>query len=162
MMKNIPLKEPEADLEGVQLQKMLTGGTEVIIGMVQDPTFGPMLMFGLGGIYVEVLEDVKFAIAPVNEMEAKDMIRKIKTHELLKGVRGAKPKDVDSIADIILRISQLVTDFPEINEFEINPLMVFEEGDGALAVDMRLMLKEGDTSDLLQSSPRPTSLKTKC
>jgi acetyltransferase len=162
MMKNIPLKEPEADLEGVQLQKMLTGGTEVIIGMVQDPTFGPMLMFGLGGIYVEVLEDVKFAIAPVNEMEAKDMIRKIKTHELLKGVRGAKPKDVDSIADIILRISQLVTDFPEINEFEINPLMVFEEGNGALAVDMRLMLKEGDTSDLLQSSPRPTSLKTKC
>ncbi|KAF5064616.1 Protein lysine acetyltransferase Pat [anaerobic digester metagenome] len=162
MMMNIPLKEPEADLEGVQLQKMLTGGTEVIIGMVQDPTFGSMLMFGLGGIYVEVLEDVNFAIAPVNEMDAKDMIRKIKTHELLEGVRGAKPKDVDSIVDIILRISQLVTDFPEINEFEINPLMVFDEGDGALAVDMRLMLKEGDKSDLLQSSPRSKSLKTKC
>jgi Acyl-CoA synthetase (NDP forming) len=162
MMRNIPLKEPEASLEGVQLQKMLTGGTEVIIGMVQDPTFGSMLMFGLGGIYVEVLEDVNFAIAPVNESEAKDMIRKIKTHELLEGVRGAKPKDVDSIADTILRISQLVTDFPEINEFEINPLMVFDEGDGSLAVDMRLMLKEGDSSDILQSSPRPTSLKTKC
>ncbi len=160
MMENIPLKEPEADLEGVQLQKMLSGGTEVIIGMVQDPTFGSMLMFGLGGIYVEVLEDVKFAIAPVNEGEAKDMIRQIKTHELLEGTRGDKPKDVDSIADIILRISQLVTDFPEINEFEINPLMVFDEGDGSLAVDMRLMLKEGGSDDLLQSSPLSTRLKT--
>lgn len=160
MMENIPLKEPEADLEGVQLQKMLSGGTEVIIGMVQDPTFGSMLMFGLGGIYVEVLEDVKFAIAPVNEGEAKDMIRKIKTHELLEGARGDKPKDVDSIADIILRISQLVTDFPEINEFEINPLMVFNEGDGAMAVDMRLMLKEGGSDDLLQSSPLSTRLKS--
>nr|WP_319374619.1 acetate--CoA ligase family protein [uncultured Methanobacterium sp.] len=160
MMENIPLKEPEADLEGVQLQKMLSGGTEVIIGMVQDPTFGSMLMFGLGGIYVEVLEDVKFAIAPVNEGEAKDMIRQIKTHELLEGTRGDKPKDVDSIADIILRISQLVTDFPEINEFEINPLMVFNEGDGAMAVDMRLMLKEGGSDDLLQSSPLSTRLKS--
>ena len=160
MMENIPLKEPEADLEGVQLQKMLSGGTEVIIGMVQDPTFGSMLMFGLGGIYVEVLEDVKFAIAPVNEAEAKDMIKNIKTHELLEGARGANARDVESIADIILRISQLVTDFPEINEFEINPLMVFDEGEGALAVDMRLMLKEGESNDLLQSSPHSTRLKS--
>ncbi len=160
MMENIPEKEPDAVLEGVQLQKMLSGGTEVIIGMIQDPTFGSMLMFGLGGIYVEVLEDVKFAIAPVNEGEAKDMIKNIKTHELLEGARGAKPRDVDSIADVILRISQLVTDFPEINEFEINPLMVFDEGDGALAVDMRLMLKEGGSNDLLQSSPHSSSLES--
>jgi len=109
--------------------------------MVQDPTFGPMVMFGLGSIYVGVLKDVKFAIAPVNEIEARDMITEIKTHELLEGTRGDKASDIGSIADIILRISQLVTDFPEINEFEINPLMVFEEGKGALAVDMRLMLK---------------------
>ena len=141
MMENIPKKEPDATLEGVQLQKMLSGGKEVIIGMVQDPTFGPMMMFGLGGIYVEILKDVKFAIAPVNEEEAREMIAGIKTHELLEGTRGDKPMDTEAIADIILRISQLVTDFPEINEFEINPLMVFEEG--ALAVDMRLMLKEG-------------------
>jgi acetyltransferase len=159
MMENIPKLEPEADLEGVQLQKMLSGGTEVIIGMIQDPTFGSMLMFGLGGIYVEVLEDVEFAIAPVNESEAKDMIKKIKTHELLEGTRGAKPKDIDSIVDIILRISQMVTDFPEINEFEINPLMVFDEGDGALAVDMRAILKEGESEDMLQTSPR-SSLKS--
>ena len=142
MMENIPKKEPEAQLEGVQLQQMLSGGKEVIIGMIQDPTFGPMLMFGLGGIYVEIVKDVKFAIAPVSEIEAKNMITGIKTHKLLEGTRGDKASDIDSISDIILRISQLVTDFPEINEFEINPLMVFEEGKGALAVDMRLILKE--------------------
>ena len=149
MMENIPKKEPEAHLEGVQLQKMLSGGKEVIIGMVQDPTFGPMLMFGLGGIYVEVLKDVKFAIAPVTKIEAEDMISGIKTHELLEGTRGDEAKDIESITDIILRISQLVTDFPEINEFEINPLMVFDEGEGALAVDMRLMLKEDEINPLI-------------
>jgi acetyltransferase len=142
MMENIPKKEPEANIEGVQLQKMLSHGMEVIIGMVKDPTFGPMLMFGLGGIYVEILKDVKFAIAPVNEIEANNMITGIKTFELLKGTRGNKAKDIESIAQIILRISQLVTEFPEINEFEINPLIVFEEGEGALSVDMRLILKE--------------------
>jgi len=109
--------------------------------MVQDPTFGPTLMFGLGGTYVEILKDVKFAIAPVNMIEAKNMIRGIKTYKLLEGTRGDKPSDIESIVDTILRISQLVTDFPEINEFEINPLMVFNEGKGALAVDMRLILK---------------------
>ncbi len=144
MMKNIPIKEPEAKLEGVQLQKMLSNGMEVIIGMVQDPTFGPMLMFGLGGIYVEIFKDVKFAIAPVNEIEAKDMITGIKTYELLEGARGDKAKDVESIVQIILRISKLATDFPEINEFEINPLIVFDEEEGALAVDMRLILKIND------------------
>ena len=142
MMENIPKMEPEAQLEGVQLQQMLSGGKEVIIGMIQDPTFGPMLMFGLGGIYVEIVKDVKFAIAPVSEIEAKNMITGIKTHKLLEGTRGDEASDIDSISDIILRISQLVTDFPEINEFEINPLMVFEEGKGALAVDMRMILKE--------------------
>ncbi|MGA2675620.1 MAG: acetate--CoA ligase family protein [Methanobacterium sp.] len=142
MMTNIPIKEPEAKIEGVQLQKMLTGGMEVIIGMVQDPTFGPMLMFGLGGIYVEIFKDVKFVIAPINEIEAKDMITGIKTYKLLEGARGDKAKDIESIAQIILRISQLAIDFPEINEFEINPLMVFNSRDGALAVDMRLILKK--------------------
>lgn len=109
---------------------------------------------------MEVLEDVEFAIAPVNESEAKDMVKKIKTHELLEGTRGDKPKDIDSIVDIILRISQLVCDFPEINEFEINPLMVFDEGDGALAVDMRAILKERESEDLLQSSPRSSSIES--
>jgi len=141
MMENIPKEKPDAVLEGVQLQQMLSGGREVIIGMVRDPTFGPMLMFGLGGIYVEILKDVRFAIAPLSESEARDLITGIKTYPLLAGVRGAEPSDIDALVDSILRISRLVCDFPEIEEFEINPMMVFEKGKGALAVDMRLVLK---------------------
>jgi acyl-CoA synthetase (NDP forming) len=142
MMKSIPKKRPDASLEGVQLQKMLSGGKEVIIGMIRDPTFGPMLMFGLGGVYVEILKDVRFAIAPVNEGEAREMVTGIKTYPLLAGARGAKPSDIDALVDTILRVSRLVCDFPEIEEFEINPMMVFEEGKGALAVDMRLTLNK--------------------
>jgi acetyltransferase len=142
MMAKIPERVPNANLEGVQLQRMVSGGKEVIIGMIQDPTFGPTLMFGLGGIYVEILKDVKFAIAPVNENDVASMISGIRTHKLLEGSRGSAPTDIPAIKDIILRVSQLVIDFPEINEFEINPLIVFDEGEGALAVDMRLILKE--------------------
>ena len=141
MMESIPRKMPDAFLEGVQLQQMLSGGREVIIGMARDPTFGPMLMFGLGGVYVEILKDVRFAIAPVDEREAREMITGIKTYPLLAGVRGAKPSDVDALVDAILRVSRFVCDFPEVEEFEINPLMVFEDGEGVLAVDMRLVLK---------------------
>lgn len=142
MMEKIPEKRPDASLEGVQLQQMLSGGKEVIIGMIRDPTFGPMLMFGLGGIYIEILKDVQFAIAPVDEEEARGMVTGIKTYPVLAGARGAKPSDIDALVDTILRVSRLVCDFPEIEEFEINPMMVFEEGKGALAVDMRLMLNK--------------------
>lgn len=142
MMESIPRKMPDAVLEGVQMQQMLSGGKEVIIGMIRDPTFGPMLMFGLGGVYVEILKDVRFAIAPVNEKEAREMITGIKTYPLLAGVRGAKPSDIGALVDTILEVSRLVCDFPQIEEFEINPMMVFEEGKGALAVDMRLTLSK--------------------
>jgi acetate---CoA ligase (ADP-forming) subunit beta len=141
MLESISRKMPDASLEGVQLQLMLSGGREVIIGMVRDPTFGPMLMFGLGGVYVEILKDVRFALAPVDEGEARDLITGIKTYPLLAGVRGAKPSDTGALVDVILKVSRFVCDFPEIEEFEINPMMVFEEGKGALAVDMRLVLK---------------------
>jgi len=141
MMEKIPKKMPDASLEGVQLQQMLSGGKEVIIGMIHDPTFGPMLMFGLGGVYVEILKDVRFAIAPVDEDEAREMITGIKTYPVLAGARGAKPSDIDALVDTILKVSRLVCDFPEIEEFEINPMMVLEEGKGAFAVDMRLTLK---------------------
>lgn len=140
MMDSIPKKLPDALLEGIQLQPMLSGGREVIFGMVHDPTFGPMLMFGLGGIYVEILKDVRFAIAPVDEREAREMITGIKTYPILAGIRGAKPSDIDALVDVILKFSNLVCDFPDIEELEINPMMVFEEGKGALAVDMRLTL----------------------
>lgn len=141
MIDNIQKKLPDAYLEGVQLQPMLSGGKEVILGMVHDPTFGPMLMFGLGGIYIEILKDIQFAIVPVDEREAREMITGIKTYPLLAGVRGEKPSDINALVDIILRVSNLVFDFPEIEEFEINPMMVFEKGKGALAVDLRLILK---------------------
>lgn len=142
MMEDIPEQKPDAVLEGVQMQPMLSGGREVIIGMILDPTFGPMLMFGLGGVYVEILKDVMFAIAPVDEKEAREMIMGIKTYPLLAGARGAKPSDIGALVDTILRVSRLVCDFPEIEEFEINPMLVFEEGKGAFAVDMRLKLRK--------------------
>lgn len=142
MMENIPEKVPDASIEGVQLQQMLSGGKEVIIGMIRDPTFGPMLMFGLGGVYVEILKDVRFAIAPVNKKEAREMITGIQIYPLLAGARGEKLSDIDALVDVILRVSRLVCDFPEIEEFEINPMIVFEEGKGVFAVDMRLTLKK--------------------
>jgi acyl-CoA synthetase (NDP forming) len=102
-------------------------------------------MFGLGGIYVEVLKDVTFRIAPVSEQEAVEMVQEIRSYHLLRGVRGEKPSDLEAITDTILRVSQLVTDFPEIVEMDINPLMVFEAGRGAVAVDMRFVLKEKES-----------------
>ena len=105
------------------------------------PTFGPVIMFGLGGIYVEVLKDVIFRVAPVVEREAMKMVESIKTIKLLKGVRGEKPSDLKAIADSLQLLSQLVIDFPEIKEFDINPLLVLEEGKGARVVDARIILK---------------------
>ena len=132
---------PEATLWGVQIQEMVKDAREVIIGMNSDPQFGPLIMFGLGGIYVEVLRDVAFRVAPMDRHQARAMIEEIRTYELLTGVRGQQPSDIDATIDVILRISQLVTDFPEIAELDINPLLVREAGQGAKAVDMRLYLK---------------------
>ncbi len=131
---------PEARIWGCLVQQMVMGGREVIIGMNRDPQFGPLLMFGLGGIYVEVLKDVSFRIAPISRKEAEEMIAEIRSYALLKGVRGQKPADMDAMVDILLRVSQLVTDFPEVVEMDINPLMVLDSGQGAYAVDMRLVI----------------------
>ncbi|MGQ9683009.1 MAG: acetate--CoA ligase alpha subunit [Anaerolineae bacterium] len=133
---------PEAQIWGVQIQEMVTGAKEIIIGMSRDPQFGPMLMFGLGGIYVEVLKDVTFRIAPLSRQEAQEMVSEIRSLHLLQGVRGERPSDMEAIVDCILRISQLVTEFPEIVELDINPLLVREAGAGAVAVDMRLVLQQ--------------------
>ncbi len=132
---------PSARIWGVVVQQMLTTGTETIVGMHIDPNFGPLIMFGLGGIYVEVLKDVSFRVAPVSESEAYEMIREIRSYPLLQGVRGEKKRDIDSISDAILRVSQLVTDNPEIVELDINPLLVQAEDEGAIAVDARISIK---------------------
>jgi acetyltransferase len=113
--------------------------------MSRDPQFGPLVAFGLGGIYVEALKDVAFRVAPFSRQEADEMIREIRSYALLEGVRGGPQADHDAMVDELLRISRLVTDFPEIVELDINPLMVFEEGRGAMAIDMRLVLTPSTT-----------------
>ena len=130
----------EAEIWGCLVQEMVTGGREVILGMNADPQFGPLLMFGLGGIYVEVLRDVTFRLAPLSREDAGEMIQEIRGYPLLRGVRGESAADTETIIDTLLRTSQLVTDFPEIVELDINPLMVLNEGEGAIGIDMRLVL----------------------
>jgi acetyltransferase len=109
--------------------------------MNRDPQFGPLLMFGLGGVYVEALKDVTFRVAPIDRREAREMLGEIRAYNLLRGVRGEKPSDLDAIADTLVRVSQLVTDFPDIVELDINPLLAFPVGQGVLGLDMRLALK---------------------
>ncbi|MFH0947298.1 MAG: acetate--CoA ligase family protein [Planctomycetota bacterium] len=124
------------DAEGVNVQKMLKGGREVVIGFTSHASYGPILMFGLGGIYVEVLKDVSFALCPVTASRAREMIRDIKGHPILRGIRGRAAIDEDALVEMIQRISQMAIDLPEIAEMEINPVLCFP--DGAVAVDMRL------------------------
>ncbi|MDH7487532.1 MAG: acetate--CoA ligase [Anaerolineae bacterium] len=131
---------PDAEIWGCLVQQQVRGGKEVILGMSRDPQFGPLLLFGLGGIYVEALKDVTFRVAPIDEREAREMIGEIRAYSLLRGVRGEPPADMEAIVDTLLRMSQLVTDFPEIAEMDINPLIVFEQGKGVLSIDMRLVL----------------------
>jgi acetyltransferase len=131
---------PEARVWGCLVQEMVTGGREILVGMNRDPQFGPLVAFGLGGIYVEALKDVSFRVAPFSREEAQEMIQEIRSYPLLAGVRGEPPADHEAMVDTLMRTSQLVTDFPEIVELDINPLTVFEEGRGAMAIDMRLVL----------------------
>ena len=130
---------PQAQILGVDIQTMVRG-REVILGVSRDPQFGPLLMFGLGGVYVEILKDVSFRVAPITQLDAVDMIQEIRSYPLLAGVRGEKTADIQAIVECLLRLSQLVTDFPQIVELDINPLMVGEAGKGAIAVDCRMRI----------------------
>ncbi len=140
MMYRIKSKMPAATIWGVNIQQMVTTGKQTILGVSRDPQFGPMLMFGLGGIYVEVLKDVTFRIAPLTERDARQMISEIRSYKLLTGVRGEEGVDIDAIVESVLRLSQLVTDFPEIAEMDINPLIALPGNDGAIAIDSRIAL----------------------
>ena len=142
MMIRIRQRVPQAMLEGVYVEKMCQKGREVILGMTRDPQFGPMLMFGLGGIFVEVMKDVTFHIAPITESEAMQMLESTKSFALLKGVRGHARVDLEAIADGLQRISQLVTDFPQIVEMDINPFIVGTLGSESIAADARITLAE--------------------
>ncbi|MBN2303426.1 MAG: acetate--CoA ligase family protein, partial [Anaerolineae bacterium] len=133
---------PDARIWGCLVQEMVpTDGIEVLVGMSKDPQFGPLVTFGLGGILVEVLKDVTFRIAPFGRQDAEEMLDEIRATALLEGVRGRPPADKAALVDTLLRVGQLVTDFPEIVEMDINPLMVYPQGRGAVALDLRLILK---------------------
>ena len=130
----------DAEIKGVLIVEMVKGGKELIIGSKLEPGFGPVIMLGMGGIYVEVLKDVTFKLAPVTNKEADDMIASIKTQKLLKGVRGEKPSDINKLSECIQRLSQLVTDFKEIKELDMNPVLVMEKGKGCKILDVRIGL----------------------
>jgi acetyltransferase len=141
MMVNARRLMPQALILGVTMHEQVPSGKEVILGMTKDPDFGPLIMFGLGGIYVEVLKDVSFRLAPIDKASALEMIHEIRSFLLLRGVRGEPPADIDSVVEAILRLSQLVTDFPQIIELDINPLRVMAAGKGAMAVDARVAIE---------------------
>ena len=141
MMYRIPQKMPEANILGVLVQKMVRKGREVILGMNRDPHFGPLMMFGMGGIFVEVLKDVAFYLAPLTADEARQMLAATKTYQMLKGVRGQEGVDLDAIAEALQRLSQLVTEFPQIQEMDINPFVVGPPGTTPIAVDARISVE---------------------
>jgi acetyltransferase len=141
IIENTKRFKPSAKIDGVIMERMAKRGVEVILGAVRDPKFGPICMFGLGGTFVEAMKDVTFRLAPMWEISAEIMIRTIKAYSILKGVRGTPPCDIDGIKDCILRLSQMVTEHPEIAELDINPLIVYPEGKGCVVADSRILLK---------------------
>lgn len=142
ILNNVKNYKSDATINGVLVQEMVETAKETILGAKRDPLFGPLIMFGLGGIYVEILKDVIFRLAPINIEDAKEMIKSIKTIKLLKGVRGENPSDIEGIIESLQRLSQLITDFPEIEEFDMNPLLVLEKGKGVRAVDVRIGIRK--------------------
>ena len=143
MMQTVASHKPDAKLEGVLLMEMAPqNGVEVILGVNQAPGLGTMIMFGLGGVYVEVLKDVNFAYAPLTRADAFSMVQTLKTADLFKGVRGEKPRDLEILVECVGRLSQLVTDFPEIVELDINPLLSLPQGQGAKVLDARVVIRQ--------------------
>lgn len=143
IIRNANIFMPGARVFGVEVQKMVPLGKEVIVGMNRDLQFGPLIMFGLGGIYVNILKDVSFRLAPISERAASEMMTETKTYALLRGIRGEPRSDIESIVDVILRVSQLSMDFKEISEIDINPLFVYESGKGSLALDVKITVTRG-------------------
>ena len=139
ILQNVKKHDPKARIAGVLVQEMAPPSTEVIVGAIKDPQFGPAIMFGLGGVFVEVLKDVTFRIAPITEDDACDMISEVKAYPLLKGYRNTPPADIEAIEKILLSTSRLVTDCMEIKELDLNPVIVYEKG--AKTVDARIILE---------------------
>lgn len=138
VMASCQAKFPNAVIEGVTIQNMAKPGLEVIVGMATDPQFGPVIMFGLGGVWVELLRDVSFKIVPLTKRDAAKAVREIRSARLLDGFRGSDPVDTSALEDILLRVSQFVVETPEIKEIDINPIFAYPNG--AVAVDARIIL----------------------
>lgn len=141
ILKAVKKKQPRARIEGIAVQKMAPEGTQVIVGMSKDPQFGPVMMFGLGGVLVEVLKDVSFRIVPLEKRDAKQMVREIKGYPVLEGARGKDPADVAAIEALILKLSAFAEANPQVEEIDLNP--VFAYSDGVIAVDARIVIGDG-------------------
>jgi len=142
IINNVKKHVPNARIEGVVVQEFAPQGLEVIIGGIYDKFFGPTIMFGLGGVWVEILKDVTFRLAPIDKQEAEDMIKEIKGYPLLTGYRGSPPVDLDALKDALVKASQLMNDFQEIGEMDLNPTMAYEKGKGIKVVDARIILRK--------------------
>ena len=143
IISNVKKYVPNAKIVGVLYQKMASPGyIEVIVGATRDQTFGPVVMFGIGGIFVELLKDVSFRLAPLDPEDADDMIKEIKGYRLLEGYRGMPPRDVEAIKDILIKTSKIITDIDRIQDIDLNPIMLYEKGKGALTVDVRVILRK--------------------
>ena len=138
IMLRVKRYNKETQIFGVITCSMITKATEIIIGMIKDPHFGPVIMFGLGGIFVEILKDISFRILPIEERDAREMITEIKGYEILKGARGNPPRDIQAIEEVLMKVSKLTMENPEINEIDLNPIFVFEKG--LQVVDARMIL----------------------
>lgn len=140
IMRSCKAYDPDADIEGVAVQGMATIGTEIIMGMIKDPSFGPVVMFGLGGVLVEVLKDVSFRIVPIDKADAEEMTSEIQGKKLLEGYRGQDPADVPYLQEILVKLSDFVDATPGIEEIDMNPVFAYK--DGAVVVDARIILSE--------------------
>ena len=149
-------------LEGVIIQEMVKGNREMVAGIATDPQYGPMMMFGLGGVFIEVMKDVTFGIAPLTDVDAMDMIKSVKAYKLLEGARGTTPAQMDQIQETLLRLSQLVTDYPFIDELDINPLLISEKNGEAIAVDGRIKVRLEEAMDKLSFGCSCTSCHGCC
>ena len=140
-------KEIEVDLSrGVFISDFVDMGTEIIVGVTMDPQFGHALMVGLGGIFVEVLKDVSFRLIPFTEVDAREMLGELKAYKILEGVRGQGPRDVDSLIKVMLAVSKMIVENPEITELDCNPTFVYEKGKGSLVVDARILIGNSDST----------------
>ncbi|MHA1270138.1 MAG: acetate--CoA ligase family protein [Candidatus Helarchaeota archaeon] len=143
IMENAKKYKSDANIIGVNIQRYAKEGiAELIIGMTTDPQFGPALMFGLGGIFVEIYKDVSFRVCPITEYDAREMIQEIKAFPILDGFRGRPKADIDTLVEILLKISKMAIENPEIDQLDLNPVIVYEKGSGVAVVDARIILKE--------------------